>query len=273
MPIDLAAAALGWLVQVFGDTGIALVRGPQDERKLKKAVEQAIKMVVDRAEPGSQEALRQGLELCFSSPRQIRVEGSSSVGEGLRTAIAAQVKQLAEWVNTNTGRPFYSDVWVGPDWVTEQVTDAFVTALRHFAAGGGLAELVHGLDTADIMARLDSLDLQISGLTVAAPTAPQPGEGAAASKAVSADAILRGPIAHLELAQRLRDADDARDTDPAAAAAGYGVIADALTASPYVPHAAWLRSRQADALLAAGDVTAAIEAELTVMAAALSSGD
>src|SRR6266496_839179 len=211
MPIDLVAAVTGWLVQVFGDAGIALVRGSRDERELKKAVGQAIETVVDRADPASREALRRGLEQCFSSPRQIHVEGPSSVGERLRAAIAGQVGQLAQWVNNDTGRPFYEEVSVGPDWVTEQLLDAFVTAVRNVVAGGGLAELVHGLDTADIMAQLDALGLQISGLAVAASAPPQPGENAAASMVVSADAILRGPVAHLGLAQRLRDADDARE--------------------------------------------------------------
>lgn len=90
---------------------------------------------------------------------------------------------------------------------------------------------------------------------------------------MAADAVLRGPVAHLGLAQRLRDADDAGDTSPATAAAGYGEVADALMASPYAPHAARIRARQADALHAAGDAAGAVAAELSVMAAALSSGD
>jgi len=273
MPADLVAAVVGWLVQVLGDAGISLVRGPRDARELRKAVAQAIDLVVDRADPGSREALRRGLEQCFSTSPQIRGPVSSaSVGEVLRRALAAQVGQLEQWVNNDTGRPFYQEVSVGPRWVTEQLLDAFVTALRQVVAGSGLAELVHGLDTSEIMAGLDALGLQIRGLAVDAPVTPEL-EGPAAAEVVSADAILRGPVAHLGLAQRLRDADNERDTDPAAAAASYGVIADALVTSPYAPHARLLRERQANALLAADDVVGGVEAELAVMAAALSAGD
>jgi len=274
MPIDLVAAVVGWLVQVYGDAGISLVRGPRSERELKQAVAQAIRMIVDRADPASREPLRRGLEQCFSSPQQIRPEWSSSVGEGLHAAIAAKVGQLAQWVNTDTGRPFYEEVSVGPDWVTEQLFDAFVTVVRHLAAGSSLVGLVYGLDTADIMARLDVLGLQISSLTVAASVPSQPGENAAVtSRVVSPDAVLQGPVAYLGLAQRLRDADNARNTDPVAAAAGYEATADALAASPYAPHAPLLRARQAEALVAAGDVAGGVEVELAVMAAGLSSGD
>ena len=91
--------------------------------------------------------------------------------------------------------------------------------------------------------------------------------------AVSADAMLRGPVATLGLTGQLSDADEKLGTDPAAAAGLYGVVADKLQASPYAPHAPRIRARQADAFRAAGDDAKAVNAELAVMAAALSSGD
>ena len=58
MPIDLAAAVVGWLAgSDFGDAGIFLVCGSRCERELKKAVAQAIKTVGDQAGPASRQAL------------------------------------------------------------------------------------------------------------------------------------------------------------------------------------------------------------------------
>ena len=75
------------------------------------------------------------------------------------------------------------------------------------------------------------------------------------------------------MTQHLTDADAQYETDPRAAAGSYAVVADALASSPYAPHAARIRSRQADALRKAGDDARAVTAELAVMADALSSGD
>ena len=91
--------------------------------------------------------------------------------------------------------------------------------------------------------------------------------------AVSADAMLRGPVAHLGLAQQLEDADGRFETDPAAAGGIYGLIADKLTNSLYAAHAPRIRARQADAFRAAGDNAKAVTADLALMAEALSSGD
>ena len=69
------------------------------------------------------------------------------------------------------------------------------------------------------------------------------------------------------------EADEKFETDPAAAAGLYGLVADKLQSSPYAPHAPRIRARQADAFRAAGDNAKAVTAELALMAAALSSGD
>jgi hypothetical protein len=100
------------------------------------------------------------------------------------------------------------------------------------------------------------------------PLADRPSRGP-----VSAEAMLRGPVAHLGMAEQLAAADARNETDPAAAASGYAVVANALSSSPYAPHAAQIRARQADALRKAGDETRAVRAELAQMADALASGD
>jgi hypothetical protein len=90
---------------------------------------------------------------------------------------------------------------------------------------------------------------------------------------VTAGAMLGGPVAYLGLAQQLDEADRQRDTDPAAAARLYGVVADRLHSSPYASHASRVRAQQADAYRAAGDNAGAATADLALIAAAMSAGD
>jgi tetratricopeptide (TPR) repeat protein len=164
MPVDVVGALVGWVVSLVGDAGIRFVRRSPDERALRKALGLALDRVVEQADLSCQEALRVGLWECFSTGPRVRLDASSSVGEGLRAAIAAQVAQLDQMVHGDSGQPFYQVVEVDREWLAEQVTVAIVTALRQVVAVGGLAELVHGVDTAEVLARLKEL-------TVTAPAA------------------------------------------------------------------------------------------------------
>ncbi len=75
-------------------------------------------------------------------------------------------------MHSDTCQPFYQAVPVDRGWLVEQVTNAVLTALRRVVvAAGGLAELVHGLDTTEVLARLDALGVQGRELTVSAPAA------------------------------------------------------------------------------------------------------
>ncbi len=78
------------------------------------------------------------------------------------------------------------------------------------------------------------------------PAAPAPGTS------ISADAVLRGPIAHLGLVDELRRAEDAVKERPDEAADLLAGIAARLESSGFVPHAAPIRDLQARALRAAG---------------------
>ena len=160
MPVDLVGALVGWVVSLVGDAGIRLVRRSPDERALSTAIGLAIDNVVEHIDPSSRNALRLGLRECFSTPPRMRLDVSTSVGEGLRDAIAAQVAQLDEMVHSDSGQPFYQMVPVRPLWLTEQITEAIRTSLRQVVAAGGLAELVHALDTADVLARLNMLGIE-----------------------------------------------------------------------------------------------------------------
>ena len=83
-------------------------------------------------------------------------------------------------------------------------------------------------------------------------TPPQPPIGPAPQASIAADAILRGPVAHLGLTDDLRRAEEAVGERPDEAAELLAQIADRLEGSGFVPHASRVRELQAMALRAAG---------------------
>lgn len=161
MPVDLVGAAVGYLLRVFADTGVTLLRGPGDRRALETSVRRTIDAVVAQADPPSRERLRDGLRQCFTARAVDEVDTSLPLGEGVRAAIAERIALLAG-MSDEDGLPFYDGIQVDQDWVTERVTDALLMALRHHAAAGGVAELTRGIDSADMIARLDDLGFQLS---------------------------------------------------------------------------------------------------------------
>ncbi|MFC8663973.1 restriction endonuclease [Streptomyces sp. NPDC057199] len=88
----------------------------------------------------------------------------------------------------------------------------------------------------------------------------------------AAQALLRGPVAHLGLEADLAAADEVRDRDPVTAATAFAKIAEQLEKTLYAPHAAALRRQQSAALHAAGDHDAAVRVDLAVMSADLADG-
>jgi hypothetical protein len=78
---------------------------------------------------------------------------------------------------------------------------------------------------------------------------------AAAQSAPAVEALLRGPVRALKLQKVLLEAETA--IDPAVRAAAYARLAEALASGPYQAFARSMREREAEALLAAGEVAAA----------------
>ena len=165
MPVDLIGALVGWLVQAVGDYGIQLVRGSPDKRALRHAVKNAIDMVVDQADPGSRDTLRSGLQQCFSTKPRLHLDQSIPIVDSLRATIAAQVAELDEIVDFDTGQTFYRSVSVERTWLIDKIADAFIAALRSVVAQGSIAELVHGLNASDLSAQVTALSRQLIQLT------------------------------------------------------------------------------------------------------------
>ena len=74
----------------------------------------------------------------------------------------------------------------------------------------------------------------------------------APASSIAADAILRGPVAHLGLADDLRHAEALLEEGPVEAAELLAHVANRLEASGFAPHAISVRELQAKALRAAG---------------------
>lgn len=77
------------------------------------------------------------------------------------------------------------------------------------------------------------------------------------AKSIASDAVLRGPITHLDEAERLQQAEDRASEAPAEAAILFDQVATHLEASSFAGHASIVRRQQATALEAAHEYEAA----------------
>lgn len=104
------------------------------------------------------------------------------------------------------------------------------------------------------------------------PVAPAVTRAELLGEQPDAQALLRGPVAHLGLDGELEAADRQLDSAPDEAAAVYGSIAEQLEQTVYAPYARTLRARQAAALHAASESDAAVRVDLSSMARDLTAG-
>jgi hypothetical protein len=150
-------AIVGWLVATVGDHGLRLVKGSAEERVLRRALSRTIDSVVRQELVDSQDALRAGLEICFSGPPSASDHSTGSVMGDLRAAVTERLALLGQLVDSRTGRPFYGDVQVEPDVLVDRVTDAFVQALRQTAIESGPEGLLHALESEEMRGLIDGL--------------------------------------------------------------------------------------------------------------------
>lgn len=150
-------AMVGWLVATVGDHGLRLVKGSPEERALGRALSSTIDSVVRQEHVDSQEALRAGLEICFSEPPSPSGHSTGSVRGDLRTAVAERLAHLSQMVNSHTRRPFYDDVQVEPDVLVERVTDALVQAVRQTVIESGPERLLQALESEQMRDLIDGV--------------------------------------------------------------------------------------------------------------------
>lgn len=101
--------------------------------------------------------------------------------------------------------------------------------------------------------------------------------GTAAAPAASGDpdplGLVDGPIGALGLESRVTDAEAMTETDPAAAAELYASVAAELDVASFPGQAAQMRSRQAGAARAAGDLSASFQLRMQALLTQLTRGD
>jgi hypothetical protein len=102
---------------------------------------------------------------------------------------------------------------------------------------------------------------------------PSSGPGPAVSTSIEADAILRGPIAHLGLVDDVRRAEQVLGAQPDQAAALLAAVAERLERAGFVPHAVPVRELQAQALGASGRRAEEGEVRITLGWRRLAAGD
>ncbi|MFB7359465.1 restriction endonuclease [Streptomyces gardneri] len=91
--------------------------------------------------------------------------------------------------------------------------------------------------------------------------------------AVASDAMVRGPVQHLDLHNDLAAAHALRTEQPARAAAEFQRVAKVLEEAGFAAHALQVRRSQSEALHEAKDTAAAVAVDLTIMAGELESGE
>ncbi|MCC3654061.1 restriction endonuclease [Streptomyces sp. S07_1.15] len=95
----------------------------------------------------------------------------------------------------------------------------------------------------------------------------------AKTAAVASDAMVRGPVQHLDLHNALEAAREQHREQPARAAAEFQRVAEALEEAGFVAHALQVRRSQSEALHEAQDTSAAVAVDLMIMAGELESGE
>lgn len=96
----------------------------------------------------------------------------------------------------------------------------------------------------------------------------------APDRAVSADALMRGPINAIEgLAGRVATGEQTESTNPAAAASAYGEVAASLESHGYHGHALLMRQRAATTLETGGDTEGAVALLVQLVEEMISAGE
>ena len=169
--IDLTDPVISWVVALAGDTGIRLIFTSRDQRRLRHILDKELESVVSQVNPEVRAAAERALVAAVSSPTKLHPDPGVPLGQALRKVIASQLRVLGQWADEESGLNFAAATGIEPDVLADRVADAVVSGLRHYVAASGLAELVHGLDTAEVTGKLDALSLQIAGLRVSARAA------------------------------------------------------------------------------------------------------
>ena len=283
---DLAA----WLVGLLADAGrkklTTLVLGDEQERALEQAAVAAVQETAEELSASdSQRAAQIAMVIreVFRAPTPgAPLAGSATLVEGLHAGIAGQLAALDDADLTGTWQSSADVLGVLGTVLADRLTRHLIREIVLRGSRGGLLtpladqlnhDLTHlqvgrvevqGQRVENMLALLAeevraALARSVSGAAAAGwpldeviDPPSQPPLGPAPQASIAADAILRGPVAHLGLTDDLRRAEEVVGERPDEAAELLAQIADRLEGSGFVPHASPVRELQATALRAAG---------------------
>jgi hypothetical protein len=185
----------------------------------------------------------------FPSPRQPSVYQGKREERFGAAALEAAVERY-----TGDRRPFGSDrivVAVAPE-ARDTATIEKLDELRSRHPGLHI-DLWDRNEISEQLRKQPYLVARFFGAATAAAfcDVPQPAAATGVSS-IEADAVLRGPVAHLGLQDKLRRASELRTEQPSESADIFADVADRLEAAGFRPHAAVVRDLEAAALQLAG---------------------
>lgn len=164
--IDLTDPVIAWVVARTGDMGIRLIFTSRDRRRLRQTLDRELELVVQEVDPRNRAVIGRALASAVSLPTKLHPDPGMPLNQALHKLIATQLRLLEQWVDEDSGLTLASATGIEPLALADRVADAIISGLRHYVAASGLAELVHGLDTAEVTGKLDAISLQIAGLRV-----------------------------------------------------------------------------------------------------------
>jgi hypothetical protein len=168
----LAAAVVGWLVALLGDStlkgGARVILGTPEQRALTRALDVAITAMMVALSPQSSDSLNSALRECFGRGPAVRLDGRTQVRAGLVDAIQRQIGPLAEPISP-TGTSFFAEIGVDPAQMRDELAEVMIRSIEQVGAGTpALTPLVSQLnadairDTADDIR--DKVDLVLTML-------------------------------------------------------------------------------------------------------------
>jgi tetratricopeptide (TPR) repeat protein len=228
----LIDALVGWLVSLAGESVLRRIKESPDDRALREALTLAIDQVMSRTHPGSHDAIKSALTLCFARPPLISASMEDSLIEAtLASAVSAQAAPLVALVQNNaSGESFHVVTGVEPDWFIDAIAKAFISSLRQVVALSGVAELVHRLDADQLHADIQAIDAKLETLATRNSAVPY------MSSLPNDTAIFTGRHAELAEVMRIATAESASRIVAIDGMAGAGKTAFAIHAARRIEH-------------------------------------
>ncbi|HEY8525161.1 MAG TPA: hypothetical protein VIL48_09370 [Acidimicrobiales bacterium] len=153
MPVDVAAAVVGWIVEAGLDR---LVAAGGVRRKFTAALSLALDAVLAEVDDDeSRSSLRGALAEHFGRRTVLPLGRSGSLTERLTEAVRSQLAPLADPANALGGRSYLDHIGVDGDWLTDRLVRSLAEAIQEVATLDDFGALATRLGLEDLRGDLD----------------------------------------------------------------------------------------------------------------------